>query len=83
MYLVNMPTTSLLNRVRGIQMDGKAKPKINLRRFVSNFPEQRRGRWLNHVTDMNTCLVPLSSSEFVNLAHDVDQNMHVTHSNEK
>jgi hypothetical protein len=81
MYLVNMPTTSLLKRVRGIQNDRTAKPKINLRRFVNNFPEQTRGRSLNHVTDMNTCLVPLSSSEFVNRGHDVAQNMRMTHSN--
>jgi hypothetical protein len=50
MDLVNVPT--LLDRLRNIQKDRKAKPKINLRRFESNFPEQTRGRSLNHVIEI-------------------------------
>lgn len=62
----------------------KQKPKINLRRFESNFPEQTRVQRLNQVTNLNrpTCLVSLSSSEFVNLVHDLAQHMHITHNNE-
>ena len=67
MYLVNVPTISLLDKVRSIQKDSEAKPEINLRRYERNFPEQTRVMTLNHVTDLNTSLVPLSSSEFVNL----------------
>ena len=68
MCLVNGSTNSLLDSVRSIQKEGKAKPKINLRRFEGNFPEQMRVQPLNQVTNLNrpTCLVSLSSNEFVN-----------------
>jgi len=49
MFLVNVPTTSLLDRVRNILKGRKAKPKINLGRFESNFPEQTRVQPLNQV----------------------------------
>ena len=83
MFLVNVPTTSLLDRVRNILKGREAKPKINLRRFESNFPEQRRVQPLNQVTNLETCLVSLWISEFVNLAHVLAQHMHMTHNNEK
>lgn len=84
MYLVDVATASLLDRVRNTQKDRKAKPKINLRRFESNFLEQMRVQPLNQVTNLNrpTCSVSLSSNEFVNLAHDLAQHRHITHNNE-
>jgi hypothetical protein len=83
MYLVHVSTLSLPERVRGLQKNGEAKWAINFRRLGSKFREYTRGQPMIHVTPLNACFVSLSSSEFVNLARDLAQDMHMTHNTEK
>jgi hypothetical protein len=64
------PLISFQKRLKVLKSGSEAKLKPKVGRFENNLPEVMEAHLISHVTEINSCFIPLSRKVLLKMTHE-------------